>query len=162
MEALSQHTLYLMVGPPGCGKSMVAWQLVSKGALRVSGDDLFFAITDRTHSHWRPHRVMEAVNAAADVLMEGLVERGLPVIADRTHLSVRARSRPIAIARRHGYAVEALLWLNFDEARERNARRSGRDRVPEEIWQAMAQTFERPTQEEGIDRIRVVAAPHGA
>lgn len=148
----------MLVGPPGCGKSVTAWDLVSRGALRVTGDDIFFAITDRTHGEWRAYGVMDAVNAASEVLMDELMRRGLPVVADRTHLSRDARARPIELARRHGYRVEAWVWMNFDQAYGRNAERTGRDHVPVHIWRHMVEAFEVPRESEGFDRIHVEVA----
>ena len=161
MSAIQEKTLYILIGPPGCGKSKVAWELVNKGALRISGDDIFFAITDRTHAHWLGHGVMDAVNESTDKLMDGLLARGLTVIADRTHLSPETRRRPIELARRHGFRVEGMVWLNFDQARERNSLRSGRDRVPESVWVRMVEAYAAPTLEEGFDEIHQVVGSDG-
>ena len=137
---------------------MAAWQLVEGGALRITGDDIFFSLTDRTHAQWLKHGVMDAVNAAARHLMEGLMARGLSVVADRTHLSRASRAPVIAMAAAHGFRVEVLLWQNFEVAQKRNAARTGRDQVPEAIWQSMAKGYQRPSQEEGIDAIHIMAS----
>lgn len=161
MKDLPQKTLYTLVGPPGCGKSVAAWDLVNRGALRITGDDLFFAITFRTHGEWRPYGVMDAVNKAMDVLLEELLIKGLTVVVDRTHLSPKSRARVLELAKTYGYRSEAWVWLNADQAQSRNAARTGRDQVPPEIWLKMVEAFRMPTLSEGFHAVRVMADRHG-
>lgn len=159
METIGSKTLIVLVGPPGCGKSALAWDLVARGVLRITGDDLFFAITDRNHESWRPYGVMDAVNTAMDVLMVELLKRGLPVVVDRTHLSARSRRRPLDLGHEMGYRVEAWVWGNVAEARRRNASRTGRDKVPQQNWDQMVSSFGFPEDTEGFDLVRIIEPP---
>ena len=158
MKPAPMRTLYILVGPPGCGKSMTAWDLVRRGALRITGDDFFFAMTDRKHVEWLDSGVMDCVNAAADTLMVRLMEKGLPVVVDRTHLSLRSRARCLVLAEEFGYTVEGRLWLNFGQARKRNSERTGRDQVPEVVWEKMVSAYAPPTEAEGFSQVLIEVA----
>lgn len=153
--------LTLLMGPPGCGKSVAARRLMADGALRITGDDVFFAITDRKHSDWLAHGVMDAVNGAMDHLLQDLLSRGLDVVVDRTHLSRGKRANVLKWAKAADYEIDGLLWLNFEQAQGRNTARQGRDRVPESIWKKMADGYEHPTLKEGFTRLKTVVDAQG-
>jgi predicted kinase len=96
-------------------------------------------------------------------LIEQAVKEGRPVVVDHTSPTVEDCTPIIELARRYGAElVGFFLESHLADWLERNALRSGRERVPD---RALCITFRRlraPTLAEGFDRLnRVRLAPDG-
>ena len=91
------------------------------------------------------------------VQMADFLEAGMDVVVDDTNLTRELRWPYIALARRHGARVRAVLFTNVRVARHRNSKRTGDDRVPEDVLVGQIARMERPTKEEGFDDILVAS-----
>jgi predicted kinase len=140
--------IVLLVGLQGSGKSTFYRTHYAATHVLVS--------KDRFRNNRRPQRrQMQLIEQA---LMEGR-----SVVVDNTNPTVEDRAPIIALARRYDAEVVGFfLESRLRDCLERNARRSGRERVPDK---ALFITFSRlraPTLTEGFDRLnRVRLAPEG-
>lgn len=87
-------------------------------------------------------------------LIERALREGRSVAVDNTHPQRADRAPLIALGRAHGARVVGYF---FDADKlsclERNARREGRERVPDVAIHVAASRLEPPTLDEGFDRL---------
>jgi predicted kinase len=132
----------ILIGLPASGKTTfyrerfaATHELVSKDAMR--------------HSR-QPQRRQEA-------LINSALAAGRSVAVDNTNPTVADRAAIIAIARRHGAEVAGYFFpTEAADALRRNRTREGRQRVPAVAIFATQKRLERPTYEEGFDRLYTV------
>jgi predicted kinase len=88
---------------------------------------------------------------------------GASVVVDNTHVSRRSRAGVLEVARQHGARVTGYFFrARLRDCLERNARREGRARVPDEAIYIMASQLQPPTLEEGFDSLsHVTLTPRG-
>lgn len=96
-------------------------------------------------------------------LIEGALREGRSVVVDNTNPTVEDRGAIIAIARAFGARV---IGYDFDspvrDCLERNARRVGKERVPDAAIFITRRRMQPATMEEGFDRLmRVSLTPEG-
>lgn len=132
----------ILIGLPASGKTTfyrerfaATHELVSKDAMR---------------HHRQPQRRQEELIAAA-------LAAGRSIAVDNTNPTVADRATIIAIARRHGAEVAGYFFpTEAADALRRNRAREGRQRVPAVAIFATRKRLERPTYEEGFDRLYTV------
>jgi predicted kinase len=140
--------IIVLVGLQGSGKSTFCRTDHAATHVLVS--------KDRFRNHRRPQcRQMQ--------LIEQALQKGRSVVVDNTNPTVEDRATIIELARRYGAEVVGYVFeSDLGACLERNARRTGRERVPD---RALFITFHRlrmPTLTEGFDRLsRVHLAPDG-
>ena len=153
----NSHSLVLLIGLPGSGKSTFARSLnsriISTDAIRaqlfgkeaIQGDWLKIWLEVRS-------QFQQAVNAIAS----GEIEFA---IYDATNAVRKQRKSAIALARNSGFTYITGVWINpsIEVCLERNRMRSRQ--VPEAVIDRMARRLygAPPTLEEGLDEIVVVA-----
>ena len=81
---------------------------------------------------------------------------GRNVTVDDTNLTRELRWPYIALAKRYGAAVRGVLFLNMQQALDRNRGRTGGERVPDETMARMCHTFEHPDMAEGFNFVKTV------
>ena len=136
--------LYMLIGIPGSGKSTWAKKMqeeqgaywVSRDQIRfqyLKDDDDYFAYEDKVFDEF----VSEIQNAIYDKFSI--------IIADATHLNVKARNKVLRRLSLRGTRVE-YVYFNVDlkTALERNAQRSGRARVPDSVIMNMQKSIQLP------------------
>jgi len=138
----------ILIGVPGAGKTTFYEQSFSATHRHISKD------------RWPNVRDREA--RQRQELTEALTD-GASAVIDNTNASVADRAAIIAIARAHGARVAGYFFaVTTREAVARNARRSGRQRVPNVAIFTIAKRLEPPTLEEGFDELfRVSVTPEG-
>eukprot|EP00727_Mastigamoeba_balamuthi_P012574 m51a1_g794 hypothetical protein (300) ;mRNA; r:640625-641524 len=145
----------VLVGLPAAGKSTLARQLASSAAPGtqvsvVEFDCLYERLRAPGAAAFDPgawHAARSAALREAGALVEACSrtgQRALVVVDDNMHY--RSMRRPYyALACAHGAAFcEVYAPASERDALERNARRSGCRRVPEQVVRAMAATLEPP------------------
>ncbi len=114
--------LVLLVGPAGAGKTTFARRHFAPDEI-VGSDELRAAIAGDPRDQTRNRAVFGALHRAT----ERRLQAGLLVVVDATNTTAAARRPLLAIARRTGVGVVAIvLDVTLEEARARNA---GRERV---------------------------------
>lgn len=95
-----------------------------------------------------------------DVLLHACLAAKISFVVDNTNPSRAQRLRYLQLARASGYERIELYHFRsgLAAALERNARRSGKQRVPDIAVRGTLAKLETPTPDEGWDRIVVVEA----
>ena len=91
------------------------------------------------------------------VQMADYLGAGRDVVVDDTNLTRELRWPYVLLARQHGARVRAVFFTNVRTARQRNAKRAGDDRVPEDVVTGQVARMERPAEEEGFDDVLVAS-----
>ena len=124
-----------------------------------SGKSTFYA-RYFADTHLRLSRDVLGTSARLDVLFHAALAVKQKLVLDNTHPTRASRARYLAACRAEGYRVIAY-WFDAtaEEALARNARRSGRARVPDKAVHGALAKLEPPSPDEAFDelhRVRVV------
>lgn len=125
----------MLVGIPGCGKSTYAKQVIAKDPsnwVRVNNDDLRAMFNGSVWSSDYEKIVTDARN----YLIRDALKRGKNVMIDNLNLNRRHFDDVCKIAKTVNVDVqvfEKAFYIELEEAMERNAKREGAARVPDEV-----------------------------
>ena len=143
--------LWLMVGPPGSGKSTAAKKMFQKDALYISRDEIRFALLQNDEPYFAHED--EVVENFYRQIQQGL-NNGKVVVADATHLTEKARSatiNSIKLAEDDELMVNAVVACTpLEVSLERNAKRNGLARVPESAIKNMYHSCTDPQFDKNI------------
>lgn len=135
--------LVLFIGIPGVGKSSFFRERFFDTHVRVNLDML------RTRHRER-------------LLFQACVQAKQPLVVDNTNPAVSDRARYIEPARAAGFAVQGYYFRSvLAEALQRNAGRTGKQRVPDRAVRGIAGTLEKPSLAEGFDTLHYVRLEDG-
>src|SRR5918995_509667 len=109
-----------------------------------------------THSHVSKDLLPN--NRRSDRRQEELIAeslaKGRSVVVDNTNATVEVRAPLMALARTHGATVVGYYFAtDAADALRRNRTRQGRERVPDVAIFAIRKRLERPSVDEGFDRL---------
>lgn len=139
--------LYIMVGIPGSGKSYIA-NILAKEAngIVVSRDEIRFKYLedDEEYFHHEKKVFKEYINTIQKYLDEGRT-----VIADATHLNAPSRIKLLdnLYFTKKDYVIPMVIKTPFKICSERNAQRTGRSRVPDDVLKGMYDSFTDPAKD---------------
>lgn len=125
----------MLVGIPGSGKSTYAKQIVAKDPsnwVRVNNDDLRAMMNGSVWSADYEKMITDARN----YLIRDALKRGKNVIIDNLNINRRHFDDVCKIAKsinRDIQVFEKMFYIEFEDAVERNAKREGAARVPDEV-----------------------------
>jgi predicted kinase len=125
----------MLVGIPGSGKSTYAKQVISKDPsnwARINNDDLRAMLNGSVWSADYEKFISETRN----YLIRDALKRGKNVIVDNLNLNRRHFDDVCGIAKSVNIDVqvfEKAFYIELDEAMERNAKREGAARVPDDV-----------------------------
>lgn len=125
----------MLVGMPASGKSTYAKQVVSKDPMnwvRVNNDDLRAMMNGSVWSADYEKMITDARN----YLIRDALKRGKNVIIDNLNLNRRHFDDVCKIAKSVNADIqvyEKAFYIELDEAMERNAKREGAARVPDDV-----------------------------
>lgn len=147
--------LFLMVGVPASGKSTYAKNLTTKeDAIYVSRDEIRFSKIKEGDEYFSKEKEVfgEFINR-----VQSAINDGKNVIADATHINRASRGKTLRHLNLEGVEVIAV-YINtpFDKCLERNSKREGRTRVPEDSMKSMMRYLSTPSLSEGFNRIEEV------
>lgn len=135
--------LVVLVGLQGAGKSTLVQRYFAADHVVVSKDHW-------PHARRREQRQLRVV--------EEHLQEGRSVVVDNTSASVDRRTGLVTLANRLGVPARAVFVdTPVAVCQQRNARRTGRSRVPEVGLRATAQILEPPTLAEGFASVTVVS-----
>ena len=145
----------MMVGIPGSGKSTYCKEVIKNVGkiVWVSRDEVRFSLLKDTDQYFSKEKEVykEFINRIKKAAAEGN-----DVLIDATHLNHASRMKTVNAL---GLKPEdfIILWVNvpFEVCFERNAKREGITRVPDQQMYAMKNRFQRPAYYEGWAEIYV-------
>ncbi|OKJ99052.1 kinase [Amycolatopsis sp. CB00013] len=128
--------------------------------LQASGKSTFFRrVFADTHVHLSKDHFPNAKQRQRRQLrmLAEALEEGRSVVVDNTNPSPEEWTPLIEVARRHGARVSGY-WFppDLEGSQERNARRSGKTRVPDVGLYATLKRLRRPSAEDGFDELYTV------
>lgn len=144
--------LYVLCGPPASGKS--TWAREHKeDMVIISRDEIRFSML-RVNEDYFAHED-EVLERFYDSINCNLEDYTRPVVADATHLSVKARRTFLAniLGKENIDIIAVSFETPWQECSNRNAMRKGRARVPETALYKMYKAFRYPTTEEGFSEV---------
>lgn len=156
--------LYILVGPPGSGKTTWIEKEFQEGCFIVSSDNIIQDVADAEGKTY--NEVFPKYIKAADALMwkdfDSLVEGGYdPVVVDRTNMSVGSRAKFFDRLKQwhkgHQYAIHAVVFPKPEDG-EYERRLNGRPgkTIPREVINRMLASFQMPTVEEGFASVTII------
>ena len=160
-------TLYILCGVPGCGKTTWVREKMKENINPiepkwgyVSRDEVRFSIIKEEDDYFAKEKQVfnEYVNRICNSLKDTYV---VNTIADATHLNEISRNKLLnAIHRAMPNLDFDVVMVYFDVPVEvckfRNAKRSGRARVPDNVIEKMYASFEFPKCRKDLIRIEIV------
>lgn len=143
--------LWLMVGPPGSGKSTATTKMFEKDTIIASRDKIRFLMLQEGDDYFAYEN--EVLKEFYRQIQDGL-DRGLAVVADATHLTEKARAATVNAIK---LAEGDTLWLGavvactpLEISLARNAKRTGRALVPESAIKNMYRSCTDPQFDKNI------------
>lgn len=140
-------TLFIYCGIPGSGKSYYAKNTQSDISY-VSRDEIRFGIVAEDEEYFSKEHVVFKLFSTS---IAKVLQNGNNVIADATHISKASRAKLIRAIDTYfsDYEIVFVVFdIPFDVCCERNAARTGRARVPDEVMRRFANGWEVPEMEE--------------
>ena len=161
------NNLYILCGLPGCGKTSWTRNKMKENTSStdpkwayVSRDEVRFSLIKEEDDYFAKEKLVfnEFVKRICNSLKDTYV---INTIADATHLNEISRNKLLnAIHRTMPNMNFDVVMVYFDVPVEvckfRNAKRSGRARVPDNIIEKMCASFEFPKCRKDLIRIEIV------
>lgn len=145
--------LYLMMGVPGSGKSTYAKNILKYGDIYISRDEIRYSLlTDEDDYFAKENEVIKTFIESIDKSLE-LEEYHGDVYADATHLSRKGRAQVLSQLKNKDKVSVIYLDIPLNIILKRNAQRTGRALVPENVIRRMYNSIQLPTRAEGIEKI---------
>ena len=143
---MKQPILYLLCGPAASGKSTWCKQHIKPGETYISRDEIRFSMLKSNDSYF------EYENQVFNQFIQDInreLAAGHNVYADATHLNWKSRNKTLQhiIGKDTIQIVPIVMNTPFYLCLERNAKRSGRQRVPDVEMSKMFNRFTFPTQD---------------
>ena len=142
---MKQKKVFLLAGPPGCGKSTWVRSQLVPGAEWISRDNVRFSIlTDKDDYFAHEDDVFDTfINYINQTLEQNDIHT---IYIDATHLNKRSRDKVLRRVRKEN--ITELNCVCFDVPLEtcysRNNLRAGRSRVPQTAIANMYQSYRFP------------------
>jgi tRNA uridine 5-carbamoylmethylation protein Kti12 len=143
-----------MCGAPGSGKSTWLRKNMPKDAIKVSRDEIRFNLIKDNEPYFSKetavfNEFVRQINAA--------IADDKDVFADQTSLNRGSRAKLInKLDPKPDETTVVFIDKPLDIILKYNAKRSGRERVPDEVVEKMFNSIQIPKREEGIDKLLVV------
>lgn len=161
--------LIMFCGVPGSGKSTEACRMAGSLAARglavehISRDELRFNIISDESEYFSKEK--EVFSKFVEKMNNSLNKNDCTII-DATHISKASRAKILRRVENSDNVRLLVLYLTtpLDVCIQQNDLRIGRERVPHEAIERMAEQFEEPTEKEfvgfGFDTVEVWEKPY--
>lgn len=150
--------LVMFTGIPASGKSTQSTAYREQGYLILSSDEIRESMMAGRNLEGLPEKEKNNINSRVFETIRKrtgeALKRGQSVVVDATNLSRKRRISFLEQFKRFSCVKKCILFITpVDTCLERNRRRTGSARVPEEGMQRMLCSFECPNYWEGWDEI---------
>lgn len=161
--------LIMFCGIPGSGKSTearrMAGSLTSRGITveHISRDELRFSMISNESEYFSKEK--EVFSKFVEKMNNSLNKNDCTII-DATHISEVSRAKILRRVEDPTNVRLLVLYLTtpIDVCKQQNNLRTGRERVPHEAIERMAEQFETPTEKEfagfGFDSVEIWEKPY--
>lgn len=134
----------LMVGPPGSGKSTFLKKYANDGQI-ISRDAIRFDLLAEDDDYFAKEE--EVFKAYIDFI-QSYLDKDVNVYADATHLNERSRNKLLDSLDLSKTSLNAIVFLTpLEECLKRNASRTGRARVPDNVLTDMYNRYRDPKED---------------
>lgn len=155
---MKQKILYLMSGPPGCGKSTwIQKQIDAKGGTWISRDAIRFSLIEEGDDYFAYEdqvfeTFIDSIQAAIDNPL------GFDIYVDATHLNKTARNKVLKQLDLSEVDEINCVFFKIDSETcvERNEQRTGLARVPRSVIRRMWHTHTMPDADENFNKIIII------
>ena len=160
--------LIMFCGIPGSGKSTEARRMARSLTARnlmveyISRDELRFSMISNESEYFSKEK--EVFSKFVEKMNNSLNKNDCTII-DATHISKASRAKILRRIENPANVRLLVLYLTtpIDVCMRQNDLRTGRERVPHEVIERMAEQFEEPTEKEfmgfGFDTVEVWEKP---
>lgn len=152
---MKQKRVWLLAGPPGCGKSTWARKMVAeRGGIYCSRDEIRFSLLKNGEDYFSHED--EVVRIWTEKVRQAILSPDvLNVFIDATHLTEKSRAKVIDSLPTTNYILTTVFFdIPLETCLERNEQRTGRAYVPRSVIRRMYASFEKDTQY-GLDKVYV-------
>ncbi len=168
-ENVSRSKIYVLVGPPGVGKSWWVKQNV-KDPYVISYDNIVDAVREPLGLKYndvagpRGKELGKEIKSRFKDLVDGAADSGKDIVVDMTNMGVKARARALAAIKGKEIDFEKIaVFFDFrgmEDLVHRSVKRRGQElndkHLSPGIIDGMINSFVMPTREEGFDDIIIV------
>ena len=150
-----KQRLFMMVGAPGTGKSTFVLNNMKEDFIYISRDEIRYSLLEEGDDYFAKER--KVFNEFILRINEAIMWDDYPnIIIDATHLTKASRAKVLKRLATVDEIRAMVMTTPLEVALERNAKREGRTRVPDDVIKSMYNSFELPTKEEGFDSIAYI------
>lgn len=150
-----KQRLFMMVGAPGTGKSTFVLNNMKEDFIYISRDEIRYSFLEEGDDYFAKER--KVFNEFILRINEAIMWDDYPnIIIDATHLTKASRAKVLKRLATVDEIRAMVMTTPLEVALERNAKREGRTRVPDDVIKSMYNSFELPTKEEGFDSIAYI------
>ena len=155
---MKQKILYLMSGPPGCGKSTwIQKQIDAKGGAWISRDAIRFEMLKEDEDYFaHEDEVVETFINSIQAAIDNPL--GFDIYVDATHLNKTARNKVLNQLDLNEVNEINCVFFKIDSETciERNEQRIGLARVPRSVIRRMWHTHTMPEADENFTHIIII------
>ncbi len=157
--------IYILVGPPGAGKTTWVEKEFQGECFVVSSDKIIEEVAaEKNQTYNEVFHYAKVAEAMMWQEFDKAIEIGHnPIVVDRTNMSVKSRRKFFERLRNfhkgHGYKIHAVVFPKPEgEEYERRLNSRPGKTIPEAVINGMLAAFQMPTTEEGFDTVSVYEA----
>lgn len=151
---MKQKKVFLLSGPPGCGKSTWVKEHLLPHDEWISRDNVRFAIVREDEAYFSHED--EVFDTFIDYINQTLENPEIEnIYIDATHVNLKSRHNTLSRVRKNNISELNCVCFNIpmETALARNGQRTGRARVPDSAIINMYKSYNYPTKKENFTHV---------